>query len=110
MLTSPRFAGAGPAWKSLLITAGLAAIASPAWSQEDQLADPELALQAQWRENIQAVETPDEGCFQASYPDLFWEKVECVVATPLVHPTPRTDAGTGEVAGNGHDYVAQAKG
>jgi hypothetical protein len=110
MLTSPRCAGAGPAWKSLLITAGLAAMASPAWSQEDQLADPEPALQAQWRENIQAIETPDEGCFEANYPDLFWQRVECVVATPLVHPTPRTDAGTGEVTGNGHDYVAQAKG
>jgi hypothetical protein len=57
------------------------------------------------------IDTPDEGCFHAAYPDLFWEQVECAVGSPLIHPVPRSvDAETGEVTGNGHDYVAEAKG
>ena len=114
MVTSPRFPGSAPrpSFRRMLIAAGLAAVvAAPAWAQEDQPVDLEAALQAQWRENIATIDTPDEGCFHAAYPDLFWEQVECGVASPLIHPVPRTvDADTGEVTGNGHDYAAEAKG
>src|SRR5581483_6748987 len=110
MMTLPPCAGSKPALKTLLLAAGLIGIASPAWSAEDQVVDPELALQVQWQQNMQSIEPPDEGCFHASYPELFWERVECTLATPLVHPMPPRDAVTGEVTGNGHDYVAQAKG
>ena len=114
MATSPRFPGSGPrpSFRRLLIAAGLAAtIAAAAWAQEDRAIDPEAALQAEWRDNMATIDTPDEGCFHAAYPDLFWERVECGVASPLIHPVPRSvDAETGEVTGNGHDYVAKATG
>jgi hypothetical protein len=50
-----------------------------------------------------------EGCFQASYPSIVWEQVECKELDPRVHPIGRKP-GEGQVTGNGHDYVAQAAG
>ncbi len=51
------------------------------------------------------------GCFHASYPSLTWERVECSIGEPQVHPTPRTSEGGGsEVTGNGHDWVLGATG
>ena len=94
---------------SLTILIGaLAAVAAPAWAQQDEAVDPEAALQAQWRENMQDVDTPDEGCFHATYPNLFWEQEDCSFDSPLVHPVHEGE--TGAVTGNGHDYVAEAKG
>jgi hypothetical protein len=113
MATSPRFPGSGPrpSFKRILIAAGLAAaVAAPAWAQEDQAVDLEAALQAGWRDNMATIDTPDVGCFHAAYPELFWEQVECA-GSPLARPAPPSvDADTGEVTGNGHDYVAEAKG
>jgi hypothetical protein len=54
---------------------------------------------------------PEQGCFKATYPNLFWERVECKPVThPFDHPRfhkPRAGALT---AGNGNDYVAEASG
>jgi hypothetical protein len=52
---------------------------------------------------------PAEGCFQASYPSIVWEEVECRELHPRVHPVVRKP-GEGQVTGNGHDYVAEAAG
>lgn len=55
--------------------------------------------------------TSEEGCFHAAYPSYVWEKVACVVAHPKVHPIrgPRI-GGSGDIAGNGDDYVAESAG
>ena len=50
-----------------------------------------------------------EGCFQASYPSVDWEQVECRELHPRVHTVVRKP-GEGQVTGNGHDYVAEAAG
>lgn len=53
----------------------------------------------------------EPGCFQATYPNLQWEKVECQEGDPRVHlmGRPPTGSRTG-VTGDGNDYVAQAAG
>jgi hypothetical protein len=73
--------------------------------------DSESAAQEQWRATMAQTDTPGEGCFQASYPDIVWESVACEAAQMRVHPVHinPTDAG-GEVTGNGHDYAASATG
>lgn len=60
-----------------------------------------------WRAEITQNTQPGEGCFQASYPSIVWEQVECKELHPRVHPVVRKP-GVGQVSGNGHDYVAQA--
>ncbi len=73
--------------------------------------DQESAAQEQWRATMAQTDTPGEGCFQASYPDIVWERAECEAAQTRVHPVHvnPTDAGE-EVTGNGHDYAAGATG
>jgi hypothetical protein len=66
---------------------------------------------AQWRENMVHKATPGEGCFQASFPAVRWEPVQCKAVTGPTHPTPRvtTLIGPGTV-GNGNDYAIVAPG
>jgi hypothetical protein len=73
--------------------------------------DSESAAQAEWRAAMAQTDTPAEGCFEASYPDIVWERVACEAVQARVHPVhaSTTDAG-GEITGNGHDYVASATG
>jgi hypothetical protein len=112
MTTSTKYLGSQI--KRALLAAGLAtAFAAPIWAQApdaDAAVDPEAALMGQWRENMANVPTPDEGCYHASYPDLFWEQVDCRVGAPRVPPVHAQPSGDEEVVGNGHDYVAEAKG
>ena len=89
--------------RSILTAAGLAvALASPTWaadpvdaaaddgatltadtgSSADAAIDPESAQYRQWQETMKNIDTPDEGCFHASYPNFFWEKTECEYAPP----------------------------
>jgi hypothetical protein len=58
-----------------------------------------------WREAIAQTEVPAEGCFQASYPSLTWNKVECAVA-PNIPYTPRRGL-MSQTVGNGDDYAAE---
>ena len=58
-----------------------------------------------WREAIVQTEVPAQGCFQASYPSLTWNRVECVVA-PNIPYIPRS-GGISQTVGNGHDYAAE---
>ena len=58
----------------------------------------------QWRAAIVASPTSEEGCFQASFPSLAWEKTDCVEASSRTfwhHPA------VPETVGNGDDYAAQ---
>jgi hypothetical protein len=47
---------------------------------------------------------PVGGCFHASYPNIVWEKVDCKMSLPRVHPTHvRPTGDEAQVTGNGHD-------
>ena len=70
MATSPRFPGSGPrpSFRRILIAAGLAAaVAAPAWAQEDEAVGLEAALQAEWRDNMATIEVAEaKGLITAS--------------------------------------------
>ena len=84
------------------------ALAGPA---TDGAVDPEALARANWREVMSHNPASPEGCFQAAYPNFVWEKADCKVTTPHVHPVRRNPTtGAPEVTGDGHDYVAQAAG
>jgi hypothetical protein len=100
--------------KGILIAAGLAAAGmAPVWAAElpDVTVDPESAARADWRALMAQNPTPAEGCFHASYPDIVWQKVDCKMGQPRVHPTHVTASDDEpEVTGNGNDYIAKATG
>jgi len=75
----------------------------------DSAADAEAAARDDWRAVMAQPIELGAGCFQASYPSIVWEQVECKELHPRVHPVLRKP-GQGEVTGNGHDYVAKAAG
>ncbi|MGB9489652.1 MAG: hypothetical protein WCA92_04215 [Terriglobales bacterium] len=58
-----------------------------------------------WREAIARTQVPAEGCFEASYPSLTWNKVECAVA-PNIPYRPRSGR-ISPNAGDGTDYAAE---
>jgi hypothetical protein len=74
--------------------------------------DPaEAQARATWRANIEQIETPAQGCFHASYPNLGWENVACRSGQPRAYFVPRKlTAGKLDVVGDGHDYAAGVTG
>src|SRR5580658_3644137 len=75
----------------------------------DAAVDAEAAARDNWRAVMAHNTELGEGCFQASYPSIAWEQVECKELHPRVQPRLHKP-GEGQVAGNGHDYVAQGSG
>ncbi len=78
-----------------------------------QLSDDSAEAQARatWRASIEQIETPAEGCFHASYPNLSWEKAACQYVQPRIHSATRKVTGeNAEVVGNGNDYAAGVTG
>jgi len=72
-----------------------------------QASDNALALaQEAWREAIAHTAVPEAGCFEASYPSMEWNKVECVEA-PNIQFRPRTGRASGQTVGDGDDYAAE---
>jgi hypothetical protein len=69
----------------------------------------EAAARDNWRAVISQNVDLREGCFQVAFPSIDWEQVECKDLHPRVHPVVRKP-GEGQVAGNGHDYVAESSG
>ena len=87
------------------IAAGVLSAALLSLTVAAQAADDAGAL-AQWREAIAHTNVPAAGCFEASYPSVEWNKVECVEA-PDIQFIPRTGRGRGPTVGNGNDYAAE---
>jgi len=66
-----------------------------------------------WHEDITRMSTPSNGCFQATFPSMTWEKTSCSQVSPSVHPMPRRAQAVGAFApasgaattGNGNDYA-----
>jgi len=90
--------------KHLVLSAGFAtAVAGSAWGI-DAAVDSESAAQADWRTFMAQNPMPVGGCFQASYPSIVWQKVDCKISPPHVHPTPVRRPGDGaQVTGKGRD-------
>ncbi len=59
----------------------------------------------QWRAAIVASPATEDGCFEATFPRLSWEKVDCVAAPNRTFWRHRSV--TPESVGNGDDYAAQ---
>lgn len=87
------------------IAAGVLSAALLSLSVAAQAADDAGAI-AQWREAIARTNVQAAGCFEASYPSMEWDKVECVEA-PIIPFIPRSGRGRGPTVGNGHDYAAE---
>jgi hypothetical protein len=87
--------------------------ADSAGQTTDVPGDAEAAARADWRASI-AHNTPlSEGCFQASYPNMVWEQVECKEGHPRSHTIRKFANGeqvAGNNVGNGYDYVAESAG
>jgi hypothetical protein len=75
----------------------------------ERAVDAEAAARDNWRAVMARNTELWEGCFRASYPSVVWEQVECKELHPRAHPVFHKP-GEAEVTGNGHDYVAQARG
>ena len=84
-----------------VLSAALLSLTAAAQAVDDAGA---LAQEA-WREAIAHTSVPAAGCFEASYPLLEWNKVECVEA-PNIPFLPRTGWGS-QTVGNGDDYAAE---
>jgi len=70
-----------------------------------QAADNRGALEA-WREAIAHTNVFAAGCFEASYPSMKWNKVECGEA-PAIPFIPRSGRGGRLTVGDGNDYAAE---
>lgn len=81
-------------------------------STNDTLDAAEAQAQAAWRADIARIEVPADGCFQAAYPNLYWEAVACSDGPARTHSVPHKvkEEGGSDVAGNGHDYAASVNG
>jgi hypothetical protein len=89
----------------IAIAAGvLGAISLP--SALAQIDDAEARRQENWREAIARTAVPAEGCFQATYPSLTWNRTECAVA-PNVPYVPHKGRVHGQTVGDGNDYAAE---
>jgi hypothetical protein len=78
-------------------------------SSEQALDAAEAQAQATWRADIARIEVPAEGCFQAAYPNLYWEQAACSVAPHRTHSVP-PKVNAADVVGDGHDYAASVSG
>jgi hypothetical protein len=74
-----------------------------------QTTDAEAAARDNWRATLAHTPGLGQGCFQASYPSVVWEQVECKPLHPRVHSIFHKP-GQGQIAGNGNDYVAESSG
>jgi len=77
--------------KRIFVAAGFAtAISASAWA--DGAVDPDFAAHAAWSAFMVQHPAPAAGCFHASYPHVVWERVDCKIDKPRVHPTHITPA------------------
>jgi len=80
-------------------------------SSDDALDAAQAQAQASWRADIARIEVPADGCFQAGYPNLYWEPVACSVGQHRAHSVPpKVNEEGSDVAGNGNDYAVAVNG
>jgi hypothetical protein len=96
---------------SILVTSLVGCAATGGDGPDDELA------QASWRDTISTMPTAD-GCFQASYPNMAWEPVECTAAPNRAIGSPRAKLSAHVVdaldkpftVGDGADYALHVPG
>ena len=77
----------------------------------DTAAAAEAAAQQSWRDFMAHNPSSELGCFEASYPNISWERVQCTSGRGRMHTALRKPKnGQTLVVGNGADYVAEASG
>jgi len=93
--------------KSGLSTVVASVIASSlAVAAEPNPGDP---AHTQWRDTMIRMDTPHEGCFQATFPSTLWERVPCRTISKHAHPEHRrANSVQAQAAGNGNDYALVA--
>jgi hypothetical protein len=89
----------------IAIAAGVLSVSLSSAFAQEAVNDAVARNHEIWREAIVQTEVPAEGCFQASYPSLAWNKVECAVA-PNIPFMPRRGR-TSQTVGDGNDYAAE---
>ncbi len=89
----------------IAVAVGVFSAASLSTAFAQSLDDTEARNQETWREAIAQTSVPAEGCYQASYPSLTWNKIECTVA-PNIPYRPRTGS-ISQTVGAGNDYAAK---
>ncbi len=94
-----RTATAAGVLSAALLSLNVAALASE---------NAEALAQEAWRDSIAHTSVPAPGCFEASYPSVEWNQVECVEA-PNVQFLPRTGRAIGQTVGDGDDYAAEVR-
>jgi hypothetical protein len=94
-----------PRMVRMTIAAGVLIAASLSFAFAGEVDAAEAHNQETWREAIAQTEVPAEGCFQASYPSLAWNKIECTVA-PNIPYKPRSGR-ISQTVGDGNDYAAE---
>jgi hypothetical protein len=72
----------------LIASALAAAAASGSVTAGPVVADPESVAQAKWRDLMARNPAPADGCFYAAYPSVVWQRTDCKIGQPRVHPTP----------------------
>jgi hypothetical protein len=87
------------------IAAGVLSAALLSLNVAAQAAD-EAGAVAQWREAIAHTNVQSAGCFEASYPSMEWNKIECAEA-PDIAFIPRSGRRRGPTVGDGNDYAAE---
>lgn len=93
-----------------IVSLGLLRIAAAAPSSAI-LPAADAEVRANWRSFMAQTPSAEQGCFHASYPSYYWERVACAAAKPLAHPVRRhPKAGAPLDVGNGNDYAASATG
>ena len=65
--------------------------------------------ESEWRDAIVANPITDDGCFQAAYPDMTWQQMDCVAAPSRAFAW-RHAAAVQFTVGNGNDYAIQSSG
>jgi hypothetical protein len=65
-----------------------------------------VPLRDSWRTSIAKVPVPHEGCFTASYPDMKWTAVGCVVAPSQPFHAEDASPGGADTVGASKDYAA----
>lgn len=87
---------------TLLTPAACVAQSSP------EFVDPVVEqARSSWRETMQQMSAPGNGCFHAEYPNTRWEQVQCA-ERPAYRSALRRLSSREQAVGNGYDYVAQA--
>jgi hypothetical protein len=83
-------------------------LSTAAASTNDIAAEAQAQALKTWHETMRQMAPPTEGCFQAAFPSVIWEKAICEATSYRSNPHVKSSAT--ETVGNGNDYAAATSG